>query len=186
VNSKTANGALWIGGDSVWKTHFINNASGNLVLFCWEFNEFQGMVLNVNLPAISVVLKQGESVTISFAAGVPAACAPAFSDTKLAIFGGIDNTWYEATFGASGVFDISRVVNMNGNSVSARGSKCLSDMTSCVFKCIDLTVSSCQTGYDLFGETSAGCGGGYDPIMQGTGGGCSMGATGETVNVVFT
>ena len=186
INDKSNNGGLWIGDDSPWKTEFTNDGSGDMVVFCWKANGFSGMSLNVNLPAISVGLKQGESVTVSFAPNVPAACAPAFSDTKMANFGGIDNTWYEATFGNNGAFDVSRNVNMNGNGISAKGSKCVSNMDSCVFKCQDSSASSCETGYTLAGMDSAGCGGGYDAAMDGVGGGCSVGSDGETVKVTFT
>jgi hypothetical protein len=186
INDKSDNGGLWIGDDGAWKTEFTNDASSNMVIFCWKADGFSGMSLNVNLPAISVGLKQGESVVVSFAPNVPTACAPAFPDTKMALFGGVDNTWYEATFGSSGAFDISRNVNMKGNSISAKGSKCTSNMDSCVFKCQDESVASCETGYTLAGMDSEGCGGGYDPVMAGVGGGCSMGADGETVKVTFT
>jgi hypothetical protein len=186
INDKSNNGGLWIGDDGAWKTEFTNDGSGDMVVFCWKADGFSGMSLNVNLPAISVGLKQGESVTVSFAPNVPAACAPAFSDTKMANFGGVCNTWYEATFGKDGAFDVSRNVNMNGNGISAKGSKCVSNMDSCVFKCQDESASSCETGYTLAGMDSAGCGGGYDAVMAGVGGGCSVGAEGETVKVTFT
>jgi hypothetical protein len=186
INDKSNNGGLWIGDDSPWKTEFTNDGSGDMVVFCWKADGYSGMSLNVNLPAISVGLKQGESVTVSFAPNVPAACAPAFSDTKMANFGGVCNTWYEATFGQMGAFDVSRNVNMNGNGISAKGSKCVSNMDSCVFKCQDANASSCETGYTLAGMDSAGCGGGYDAAMDGVGGGCSVGSDGETVKVTFT
>lgn len=147
------------------------------------------MSLNVNQPAISVGLKPGEKTEISFAEGVPSACAPAYDDTKLALFGGLDQTWAEFTFQNQGAFDISRNVNMKGNSITAKGSKCTSSMTECVFKCKDDSVASCEKGsdYDLFNcSASNGGGGGYDSVMAGTGGGCSMGSDSETVVVTFT
>lgn len=186
VNSVTANGGIWIGTDSAWQTEFTNDGSGDMVVFCWQANGFSGMSLNVNLPAISVGLKKGESVSVSFAEGVPSSCSGVFSDTKLALFGGIDNTWYEVTFGSQGAFDISRNVNMHGNNISAKGSKCVSDMTTCVFQCKDSSVASCETGYEIAGMDAAGCGGGFDSVMNGVGGGCSMGATGESVKVTFS
>ncbi|KAF2123889.1 hypothetical protein P153DRAFT_351411 [Dothidotthia symphoricarpi CBS 119687] len=187
-NSKTNNGGIWIGSDSEWKAEFTNDASEDAVIFCWKADGYSGMSLNVNQPEISVGLKAGESVEVSFAENVPAACAPAYTSTKLALFGGIDQTWWEVTFGSSGAFDVSRNVNMNGCTINSKGSKCTSNMDTCVFKCKDSSASSCESGsdYDLFNcDSSSGGGGGYDAVMAGTGGGCAMGSSGETVKVSF-
>ncbi|KAI8931628.1 hypothetical protein NX059_011279 [Plenodomus lindquistii] len=188
-NDKSNNGGIWIGDDSEWKATFTNDDNSNAVIYCWKANGFSGMSVNVNVPEVSVGLKSGESVTLSFAPNVPAACAPVFSDTKLALFGGWDNTWWEATFGTSGCFDVSRNVNMRGNHISSKGSKCTSDMETCVFKCKDSNASSCEAGtdYDLFNcGASNGGGGGYDVVMAGTGGGCAMGGNSEHVQVTFS
>ncbi|KAF9697946.1 hypothetical protein EKO04_004416 [Ascochyta lentis] len=188
-NDKNSNGAIWIGEDSEWKAEFTNDASEDAVIFCWKADGFSGMSLNVNQPEISVGLKSGQSTVVSFAADVPAACAPAFKDTKLANFGGLDQTWWEVTYGQYGAFDVSRNVNMKGRSISSKGSKCESTMEKCVFKCKDDGASSCEKGsdYDLFNcDSSSGGGGGYDAVMAGTGGGCSMASSGETVKVSFS
>ncbi|KAJ4371754.1 hypothetical protein N0V86_008307 [Didymella sp. IMI 355093] len=191
-NDKSNNGAIWIGEDSDWKAEFTNDANEDAVIFCWKADGFSGMSLNVNQPEISVGLKSGQKTVVSFAADVPAACAPAFSSTKLANFGGLHQTWWEVTFGQFGAFDVSRNVNMKGNTISSKGSKCVSDMDVCVFKCKEkngVTPDSCEAGtdYDLFGcGASSGGGGGYDAVMAGTGGGCAMGSSGETVKVSFS
>ncbi|KAF2849579.1 hypothetical protein T440DRAFT_469326 [Plenodomus tracheiphilus IPT5] len=188
-NDENNNGGIWVGNDSPWKATFTNDDNSDAVIYCWKANGFSGMSVNVNVPEVSVGLKGGESVTLSFAPDVPAACAPAFSDTKLALFGGLDNTWWEVTFGKSGCFDVSRNVNMKGNKISSKGSKCTSDMETCVFKCKNPNANSCEAGtdYDLFNcGASNGGGGGYDAVMAGTGGGCAMGANGETVQVTFS
>ncbi|KAF1925949.1 uncharacterized protein M421DRAFT_423230 [Didymella exigua CBS 183.55] len=191
-NDKSSNGGIWIGDDSAWKAEFTNDANEDAVIFCWKANGFSGMSLNVNQPEISVGLKSGEKTVVSFAANVPAACAPAFSSTKLANFGGLDQTWWEVTFGQSGAFDVSRNVNMKGRTISSKGSKCVSDMNTCVFKCKEkngVTPDSCESGtdYDLFEcGASSGGGGGYDTVMAGTGGGCAMGSSSETVKVSFS
>jgi hypothetical protein len=188
-NDKSNNGGIWIGGDSQWKAEFINDKDEDAVVWCWKADGFSGMSINVNVPEVSVGIKPGQSVQVSFAPNVPAACAPAFSDTKLAMFGGLDNTWWEVTFGEWGAFDVSRNVNMKGSNISAKGSKCVSDMETCVFKCKDDSKSSCEAGtdYDLFNcAASNGGGGGYDVVMAGTGGGCNMGASGEHVKVVLS
>ncbi|KAH7397362.1 hypothetical protein BKA66DRAFT_240760 [Pyrenochaeta sp. MPI-SDFR-AT-0127] len=188
-NDKSDNGGIWIGTDSAWQAEFINEANKDAVLYCWKANGFSGMSVNVNVPDISVGIKSGQKINLSFAANVPAACAPAFSDTKLALFGGWDQTWWEVTFGQWGAFDVSRNVNMRGNNISSKGSKCTSDMNTCVFKCKDESVASCEKGsdYDLFNCAAGnGGGGGFDTIMQGTGGGCSMGSSSEKVTVTFS
>lgn len=187
-NPKTNENGIWIGGDSPWKAQFTNDHPEDAVLFCWRSNDFKNMCLNEMQPEISVGLKSGQSVELSFAEKASAACAPAYASTKLAMFGGIYNTWWEVTFGQDGAFDVSRNVNMKGTNISSKGSKCTSDMDTCVFKCKD-GMDSCEKGedYDLFNcGAGTGGGGGYDPIMAGTGGGCAMGRDSETVKVVFS
>lgn len=192
-NDKSNNGGIWIGEDSAWKAEFTNDANEDAVIFCWKADGFSGMSLNVNQPEISVGLKSGEKTIISFAPNVPSACAPAFKSTKLANFGGLDTTWWEVTFGQWGAFDVSRNVNMHkGAQINSVGSKCTSNMDKCVFKCKEVNgvePDSCEKGtdYDLFGcGATSGGGGGYDPIMAGTGGGCAMGSNKETVKVSFS
>lgn len=191
-NDKSNNGAIWVGEDGDWKAEFTNDANEDAVIFCWKADGFSGMSLNVNQPEISVGLKSGQKTVVSFAANVPAACAPAYKDTKLANFGGLDQTWWEVTFGQYGAFDVSRNVNMKGRQISSKGSKCTSDMNTCVFKCKPVNgvePDACEKGtdYDLFGcGAGTGGGGGYDPIMAGTGGGCAMGSSSETVKVSFS
>jgi hypothetical protein len=185
-NDKSDNGGIWIGGDSKWKAEFTNEHNDDAVLYCWKADGYSGMIIKDNTPDISVGIKAGQSVEISFAENVPSACAPVFPDTKLAMFGGVDNTWWEVTFGQYGAFDVSRNVNMKGNTIASKGSKCVSDMETCVFKCKDSSLASCETGYDLYNcNAASGGGGGYDVVMQGTGGGCNMAESGETVKVAF-
>lgn len=186
-NDKSNNGGIWIGTDSQWQMEVTNAGNSESVFYCWKSSGFSGMSINVNIPDISVGLKPGEKVNLAFAANVPAACAPASASSALALFGGIDETWAEVTFGNYGAFDVSRNVNMKGCNISMVGSKCTSDMNTCVFKCKDPNAKSCEKGYELFNcDAGNGGGGGYDPIMDGTGGGCSMGANGETIKVSFS
>lgn len=188
-NNKSDNGGIWIGDDSAWQMEITNSGRQATVIFCWRANGFSGMSINVNAPDISVGLKPGQKISLSFAANVPAACAPASDNSRLAIFGGIDDTWAEVTFGQNGAFDVSRNVNMKGTKISMTGSKCTSDMNTCVFKCKDPASAFCEKGtdYDLFNCGSGnGGGGGYDPIMAGTGGGCAMDSNGEKIKVIFS
>ena len=189
LNKKAAWDGIWIGGDSKWKAEFINDRSNeDMLLSCWQAHGFSGMSINVNSPDILVKIPAGKSLELSFKEKISAACAPVYPSTVLAQFGGINNTWWEVTFGKDGAFDVSRNINMNGDSISSKGSKCVSDMETCVFKCKN-GKDTCEAGtdYDLFNcNASGGGGGGYDPIMAGTGGGCSMGQESETVKVVFS
>jgi hypothetical protein len=186
-NDKANNGGIWIGDDSEWGMDVTNTGSSEAVFYCWKANGFSGMSINKFIPDVSVGMKAGQTVSLSFAANVPAACAPATAATKLALFGGLDETWAEVTFGNNGAFDVSRNVNMNGCNISMQGSKCKSDMETCVFKCQDPNAQSCEKGYDLLNcHAGNGGGGGYDTVMAGVGGGCSMASDGERIKVSFS
>lgn len=193
-NDKSNNGGIWVGDDSKWKAEFTNDANEDAVIFCWKANGFSGMSLNVNQAEISVGLKSGQKTVISFAEDVPSACAPAFKHTKLANFGGLDTTWWEVTFGKNGAFDVSRNINQyNGAQISSKGSKCTSDMEVCAFQCkADASgkrPSTCgEAGTYELTQCDSGNGGGqgFDVVMQGVGGGCAMGSSGETVKVTFS
>ena len=186
-NDKSSNGGIWIGDDSQWKAEFVNGANEDALIYCWRSAGFTGMCVQSNAPDVSVLLKPGKKVTLSFAPGVGTACAPAFGNTKVSSFGGIDNTWFEATFvDQYGTFDISREVNMQGRTISAKGSKCTSDMETCVFKCADANAKSCEKGYKLLNCADKGGHEGYDSVMQGASGGCKMGEKAEKITVTVS
>lgn len=193
INSKTSNGGLWVGKDGDWGMDVTNNGP-DAVYYCWIKNGFSGMTVNVNAPAISVGIKSGKTVSISAAPGVSGACAPATTSTGKSSFGGIKNTWAEFTMGdpstspkKMGVFNVSKNVYMKGCDLSMQGSTCTSDKSRCIFECKDKSQDSCETGYELLNcSASNGGGGGYDPIMQGVGGGCNMPDNGERIKVSFS
>jgi hypothetical protein len=145
----------------------------------------------VNQPWVLAKIPVGENQTVSFAPKVASACAPLYPDTPLANFGGVHNTWVEFNYGPTdssfvGTFDVSRNTRMQGDIIDARGSKCTSNMDTCVFKCQDPNAVSCEKGYQLDNcHASNGGGGGYDVVMQGVGGGCNMGANSEHIEVTF-
>lgn len=190
-NDKSNNGGIWL-GKSDWMANFKNGGSEDMWLVCWVENSFTGMTINVNRPEILIKLPVGKSQAVSFAPKVASACAPMYPSTKLAMFGGVENTWFEANFGPTdgsfaGTFDVSKNTCMDGDSISAVGSKCTSDMNTCVYECQDKSVKSCEKGYELKNcSASNGGGQGYDPIMAGVGGGCNMGANGEVIDVTFS
>ncbi|KAF2870227.1 hypothetical protein BDV95DRAFT_76028 [Massariosphaeria phaeospora] len=181
---------IWVGDDSDWTTTFTNSASEPVVVFCWEKKpgDFTAMTLNKHKPAFNVGIKPNEKVTVAWAAGA-FACAPAYGDTKMAQFGAVDNTWFEMNVHkgkATSVFNVSRNVNLNGNTITAVGSKCTSSMEKCFFKCMNGQVS-CEFGYTLVGmNTDPGCHGDYDPVMKGDGGGCQMTDDSDHVDVNFS
>jgi hypothetical protein len=85
-------------------------------------------------PLITVGLNPGESTTIS-CGDVTGGMAAVYSGTTLSPYGQVYQTWVEFTYGAYGTVDVSREVNMSGNPVSVVGSKCTTDMSTCVFTC---------------------------------------------------
>jgi hypothetical protein len=190
INAKTDNGGLWVGGDSAFGMDVTNNGE-DAVFYCWVKNGFSGMSVNVNAPAISVGIKNGQTVKISAAPGVSGACAPATKSTPKSNFGGVKNTWAEFTFSDAakkvmGAFNVSKNVNMKGCTISMQGSTCKSDMSTCVFQCKDSSLDSCEFGYDLINcSASNGGGGGYDQAMGGMGGGCNMPDNAERIKVAF-
>lgn len=186
-NSKSPNGGIWVSKSGEWGMDVTNKGSNEAVWYCWRSNGFTGMIIKENTPEVSVGIKPGQTVSLSFAAGVPAACAPATTGSSTGTFGGLDETWAEVTFGKNGAFNVSKNPNMHGCSISMEGSKCTSNMSQCVFQCKDTSAKSCTYGYDLVNcDASNGGGQGYDPIMQGVGGGCSMAESGERLKISFS
>lgn len=190
-NEKKPNGAIWL-GHSDWTANFHNGGNKDVWVACWTESGFKGMTINVNQPWILAKIPVGANQTVSFAPKVAAACAPMYPDTPLANFGGVYNVWFEANYGPTddsfvGTFDISKNTRMHGDSISAVGSKCVSDMHTCVYECQDKSVDSCTYGYELKNcQAGNGGGQGYDVVMQGVGGGCNMGATSEHIEVTFS
>ena len=143
TNSKTNNGAIWIGDDGSYTNEFSNTSGEDLILVCWGS---QGSWVNAVVPLITVSIPSGGKTTLSFANGNSGACAAIYSDTKLEN-GQICNSWLEHTYGPSGVIDVSREVNMDGHTIEAVGPSCTTNMDTCVFVCD--SGDSCLTGYTL-------------------------------------
>jgi len=143
INSKTANGGVWIGDDGSYTNEFSNASGEDIVLVCWGS---QGSWVNAVVPLITLSIPAGGKTTLSYANGHSGACTAIYADTTL-VNGQISNTWLEHTYGPSGVFDVSREVNMSGHSIEAVGPSCTSNMEKCVFVCD--SGNSCLTGYTL-------------------------------------
>jgi hypothetical protein len=184
VNSKESCDTAWLGDDSNWKMNIRNQHSESIYVFCWGP---EGSWVNVKTPAISIRLAPGEKQTVSFAEGFSGACTHAGAGIDSLVNGQIANTWAEFTFKPTyGVFDVSREPKSFGTPISMQGSKCLSDMETCVFKCKE-GEDSCTFGYTLH-NCSESNGGGKGIDYTGNGGdsgGCMMGADGEEIDMTF-
>jgi hypothetical protein len=192
-NDKHPNNGIWL-GKSDWSAEFTNAGSETAWLTCWVEGGFTGAFVNAHRPDILIRIPAGKTQTLSFAPKVATSCAPFYKNTSIDKRSGIVyNTWLEMNFGPTGsdfvgTFDVSRNPRMHGDIISAQAtnSHCKSDMDTCVFKCKDASVDQCTYGYDLFNCNKAdGGGGGYDPVMKGTGGGCAMGAQKENLKVTL-
>jgi len=175
TNSKTNNGAAWIGNDGPYTNEFSNTSGEDLILVCWGS---QGSWVNAVVPLITVSIPSGGKTTLSFANGNSGACAAIYSDTEL-VNGQICNTWIEHTYGPTGVLDVSREVHMNGHSIEAVGPSCTTNMDTCVFVCD--SGDSCLTGYSLKncanGSQAGATYGQYDGADSGGCGGLGNAAT---------
>ena len=178
TNSKTNNGAIWIGDDGPYTNEFSNASGEDLILVCWGS---QGSWVNAVVPLITVSIPSGGKTTLSFANGNSGACAAIYSDTEL-VDGQICNTWVEHTYGPSGVLDVSREVNMSGHPIEAVGPSCTTNMETCVFVCD--SGNSCLTGYSLKncanGSQAGATYGQYDGADSGGCGGLGNAATIKT------
>lgn len=191
-NSVTPNGALWLGdaGTAPLRVKHINKSGQDMTLFCWVSNSgYTGFTINVNAAAVGVKLpKDGSAVVTSHGNKVPFGCSPVVNGIGLP-FGGVNNTWFEGEQHIAdngqlyGTFDISKNPNMNGTPISSQGSKCTSNMKTCVFECN--SGDSCVTGYTLkdCGPHNGGHKG-FDQKEQGDGGGCSMSSQ-ESITVHY-
>lgn len=192
-NSVEPNGALWLGdkGDAPLRVKHINKSGKDMTLFCWVSNSgYTGFTINVNAAAVGIKLpKDGSAVVTSHGNKVPFGCSPVVPGITLP-FGGVGNTWFEGEQHVTdkgenfGTFDISKNPNMNGTPISSQGSKCKSNMNTCVFQCKG-SPASCVTDYELL-DCGPHNGGhqGYDQKERGVGGGCSMNAQ-ETITVNY-
>lgn len=144
-NSKSNNGAVWIGNDGPYTNEFCNESADDLILVVWS-QATGGSWVNANAPLITVSLPAGKKITLSMASGFSGAWSTLSEGINM-LNGQIVNSWGEITTGAYGVFDVSLEVNMNGNAMEIVGPTCTSNMDTCVFKCD--SGDSCTYGYSL-------------------------------------
>jgi len=167
-NSKSDNGAIWIGATGSYVHEFTNAASEDIILVCWGP---MGSWVNNVAPALTHSIPSGQKIDVSFASGYSGACAPIYPDTKM-VNGQVSEAWLEFTHELSGVVDVSLEVNMNGRPITCVGPQCTTSPTQCVFKCKNSDIS-CEFDYELLncqdqpgaqygqfdGADSGGCGG---------------------------
>ncbi|KAK4642538.1 hypothetical protein QC761_509790 [Podospora bellae-mahoneyi] len=195
------NGKMWIGRDGPNTFTFINGAGVPIILVMWyAFNKDNtSSFMNIRRPEITYSLPEtGSAVEISAANGVPGGWSMIYNySTPLSEYGQIRNTFGEFSTGDYATVDVSRLVNMAGNSVTVRvfGHQpvdttlqpvCVTDMRTCAYVCTSRSVGSCgATGsYQL-----VNCGGpnaveGIDEHGNPTGG-CQGWTNGGHIEVIF-
>jgi len=180
ANAVSNNGGVWIGSGGEYMADVTNDSGETIIVVSWGA---AASWVNVQAPLITQSLAPGQSFTISMASGQSGAISAIYSDTKL-VNGQISNTWLEYTTGQFGVFDVSREVNMNGNSISSSTDGCNSNMDTCVFKCTSGT--TCMTGYELDNcATGSQKGASFGMFEGAPSGGCMIGSS-KKITVTFS
>jgi hypothetical protein len=192
INSQTPNDNAWIGDQGPFTLRFTSTSNKplNLVLWTWEHDDdYESSSVNVRRPKISVSLpKKGDGITVSVASGITGGFSTLNDQTtKLNNYGQVLNTWGEFTTnsGRDLAFDVSREVNMSGNTIFATSSTgCVASTSKCVFTCKDSNAISCgETGTYHIVDCSGGNPGAHTE-NGGTEGGCSgLGDNGRDVYV---
>lgn len=139
TNPTTSSSPFWIGHEGPNTLDFTNDAATDVVLTMWyrEAGDDGASFVEANAPLITYSLAAGASVTISAADGVSGGWSGVYyGSTVLTKYGQIANTWGEFTTGQYGTVDVSRLVNMDGNSMSIKtNGGCTTDMSTCVYQC---------------------------------------------------
>ncbi|KAK1833455.1 hypothetical protein QBC39DRAFT_46941 [Podospora conica] len=148
----------WIGDDGPNTFCFINKAGVPLTIVLWNMgpDDDQASFMNVRAPKITYSLpSSGDSVIVSLANGVAGGFSAIWDrTTTLSQWGMIDNTMGEFSTGAYATIDVSRLVNMSGNSMTVfvQGG-CVASMSRCVYQCSGADSESCGDAgtYELVG-----------------------------------
>lgn len=198
ANPTAPNGQIWVGGgDAKVRMTWTNDGDEDAAVICWDrpgmFNFREQFSIAVNIAA-------GESVDISMAPSFSGGCGPAFKGTGNNQANMLNETILEFTAApenppdtVTGVYDVSREVNMAGVVMHATGSrKCtsgvLNGVVSCLFGCV--ATNDCEAtgtyGLTAGGDKSGMCNMGKDQQTGGDSGGCQFEPTGDHLQVTFS
>ena len=173
-NSNTNNGQCWLGSDGPNTNVVKNGASEPIIVVVWG-PVGSWMTDAAKAPLITVSLAPGQSQTIS-CADISGGMAALYGDTTLSPYGQVYNTWVEFTYGSWGTVNVSREVRMDGNPVSVVGSKCTTDMNTCVFTCKSGNTCGDVNTYQI---NNCGAQNNGQASADGMNGGCLMGANAQ-------
>lgn len=177
ATSSNTGSSAWVGSNGPYTGEFINDSAENIELVIWGP---AASWVNADTPLVTYALAPKASVTVSFASGLSGGFSAVYADTEL-VNGQVSNTWGEFTFnGEYSTFDVSRMVNMDGNDLSIVVEECTSNMDTCVFTCPDST--TCMTGYELTNcATGSQAGAEYGTYDGAASGGCLVGSANKIV-----
>jgi hypothetical protein len=200
-NAQEPNGKIWI-GDSGSKTQmtFTNDADEDSAIICWDF---ETMFSVKSKALIAVPVGAGQSITLSLAPSFSGGCGPAYADSGFHNPSGILNeSILEFTTApetpdmyVTGVYDVSKEVNMDGVVISATGNRqCTSGVkdgaVSCLFGCVG-GAKSCEAtgtyGITAGNDESGMCNVGVDTYGNGgASGGCQFEPSGDHLKVTYS
>jgi hypothetical protein len=192
TNAKAANGGVWIGSQGPNIFAFTNKAAVAVTVIIWTqaAGDYQSSFMNARKPAISYSLGAGQTVTISMANGVSGGWAALYGGkTTLSQYGQINNTWGEFTTGGYATVDVSREINMAGNtmSITVGSTGCVSNMSKCVFQCKSGNTCGASGTYNLVGcAANSQSGATFGTNSGNPSGGCQGFNNGGHVAVAFS
>ncbi|MCJ1339640.1 hypothetical protein MMC09_004930 [Bachmanniomyces sp. S44760] len=152
-SSGGAGSAAWLGSDGPTVNEFSNDSKEDLILILWADtpNVYTTQNPAKSAPLITISLPVGKKADISFSSTSSGAWSAIYKsdwplgggDVLSSVSAIVKNTWGEWTmtqYGQSTV-DVSMEPNMQGHPMSIKvtdgqTTKCTSDMTTCVFKCL--------------------------------------------------
>ncbi|KAK5652998.1 hypothetical protein OQA88_9284 [Cercophora sp. LCS_1] len=155
--TSNANSRIWIGGNGPNVFTFTNratNPNADIILVLWDDSQgFASSFVTAHAPKLTLSIPYGGTVTVSMANGVTGAYSALYRHvTTISPNGQVFNTWGEFTTGQWATINISRLVNMGGNSFSARVSTgCVADHTRCSYVCKSGNTCWVSGSYDLIG-----------------------------------
>ncbi|KAK0616782.1 hypothetical protein B0T14DRAFT_604990 [Immersiella caudata] len=154
-NPTNSDSRIWIGNNGPNIFTFTNRASVDIVLVLWDSsNGYASSFVTAHAPKLTYSIPRGSSINVSLANGVTGAYSAIYDRTTvISPNGQVFNTWGEFTTGNHATIDISRLINMGGNSFSARVSTgCVADNSRCAYICKWGKNTCWESGtYDLIG-----------------------------------